>query len=127
MTLIKKINYLLKQKKFKTLKNKKKNYKYQFILSSFHKKEIEKIIKLLTNSIKNFNITYKIITLKPKIKKITIIKSPHIYKKSREQIQLKTYKIIFQLKSSQLNLNIFTKYIKKLQLTTIGIKIIKYF
>jgi ribosomal protein S10 len=51
-------------------------------------------IKLVLNKI---NLNYTVIDLPIKIKKITLNKSPHVYKKAREQFQIITYKTTFNI------------------------------
>ena len=51
------------------------------------------IIKIL----ENFNISYKRIDLPTRKKKLTILKSPHVYKSAREQFIIKTYKTFILL------------------------------
>lgn len=45
-------------------------------------------------------ITYKVSNIPTKKKRITLLKSPHVNKKSREQFQHSTYKTFFKLKSA---------------------------
>lgn len=42
----------------------------------------------LSTILKKKNIDYNITSLPKKIKKITLLKSPHVYKKAREQFQI---------------------------------------
>lgn len=53
------------------------------------------IIKVLTKS----NLSYSIFTLPNKKKRITLLKSPHVNKKAREQFQFDSYKLLIDLKT----------------------------
>lgn len=62
----------------------------------------------LKNILSKLLITYKVSDMPTTIKRITLLKSPHVNKKSREQFQHSRYKAFFRIKN------------------TLGIKIIKY-
>lgn len=49
---------------------------------------------LLVQLLKKLKINFKYTNVPIKIKKITLLKSPHVNKKAREQFDLKTYKSV---------------------------------
>jgi len=61
----------------------------------------------IENVFKNSNVSYTIITLPTKIKHYSILRSPHVYKKSIETFEERIYKINFKI--NNLNLTQFTK------------------
>lgn len=68
-------------------------YKVQIKLKSFDPFFLNQVIFLLSDILKTFKITnYKEVFIPSKTKKITVIRSPHIHKKSRDQFQIKKYK-----------------------------------
>ena len=76
--------------------NKKKYVLIQFNFKSFHQKLIEKNLVKIIKKAKLMNIYTKgIIRLPLRIKRFTVLRSPHVYKKSREQFELKTHHRMF--------------------------------
>ena len=76
--------------------NKKKYVLIQFNFKSFHQKLIEKNLIKIIKKAKLMNIYTKgIIRLPLRIKRFTVLRSPHVYKKSREQFELKTHHRMF--------------------------------
>ena len=63
----------------------------------------------LQNLFLKLNIFYKKFFLPIKKKKITLLKSPHVYKKAREQFELTSFKQIFLLSSNYTT--IFLKFL----------------
>lgn len=61
----------------------------------------------IENVFKNYNIHYTIISLPTKIKHYSILRSPHVYKKSIETFEEKIYRINFKINS--LNFKQFNK------------------
>lgn len=53
----------------------------------------------IISTLKKSNILYSIAYLPKKKKRITLLKSPHVYKTSREQFQFVTYKMLISLNS----------------------------
>ena len=58
-------------------------------------------LKFLKQVLNKLNITYSHINLPMKSKKITLLKSPHIHKKAREQFEMKTFKTLFNINKSK--------------------------
>ena len=56
--------------------------------------------KFLIKQFTKLNIYYSHFTLPIKRKKITLLRSPHVYKKSREQFELKKYKHLIHIYSN---------------------------
>ena len=69
----------------------------QILLKSHHFDFFQKNLELLGQIFPSSSI----IRLPTKIKKWTVIRSPHVHKKSREQFEIRNYSAIFQIKSSQ--------------------------
>ena len=76
------------------------------------------ILKVL----EKINTKYSIINLPTKIKKITVLKSPHVYKKAREQFQISIFKTTLNI--STIN-SYFIKHLLLNKPSTIKIKIIR--
>ncbi len=51
----------------------------------------------LESVLKNLSIDYSIFNLPKKEEKLTLLKSPHVYKKAKEQFKLSTYKAIISI------------------------------
>jgi small subunit ribosomal protein S10 len=51
----------------------------------------------ITRALKKFQVFYRLSNLPKKKKRITLLKSPHVYKKAREQFQFTSYKLIISL------------------------------
>ena len=67
----------------------------QIILKSYHFDFLKSNIQILQQIIPNL----KIVRLPTKIKKWTVIRSPHVHKKSREQFEIRTYSTILILEA----------------------------
>lgn len=94
----------------KTVNSKSAGSKLIFISNS--KKSLTKYADLLDIYFKKLNINYSILHLPTSKKRITLLKSPHVNKKSKEHFELNTYKIqiilnsfyeIFLIKSAFVN------------------------
>lgn len=95
----------------------------QIKIYSFYHIFINKIIQILKIYFKNFNfINIKIIKLPTKFKKFTVLKAPHIDKKSKEQFESRLYTTLICVnnllfyKKKKLILDQFIKYLKNLNL-----------
>lgn len=76
----------------------------QLIIKSINKRSLVLYQTFLVKIFSKININYKLISLPKKIKRITLLKSPHVNKSAREQFEIKTYKIALYIE----NLNIET-------------------
>ena len=89
-----------------------------FQFKGFHPSLLNKTLDKIIKKAKLMNIFIKgKIYLPTKIKRLTVLKSPHVYKKSREQFELKTYKRLLVTFFEYNDLNkkkskVFINYIK---------------
>ena len=77
----------------------------QIKLNSINQPTLKFYLKFLMNIFQKFHLNYTCINLPTTTKRITLLKSPHVYKKAREQFELHTYKAVLTLlypKNSQL-------------------------
>lgn len=74
----------------------------KIVLSSSSKNSITLYLYFLVKILKKFNINYSIVNLPTTKKRITLLKSPHVNKKAKDQFEICYYKTIvcFDLKSS---------------------------
>lgn len=96
------------------------NCKIILKITTFHYHSIQNILSKIIKKIKQLKIAFQGPSVLPtKIKRFTVLKSPHVNKKSRDQFEMKIYKSIIILaipdiqKNKQL-IKIFFKYIKSL-------------
>jgi small subunit ribosomal protein S10 len=84
-------------------------------LKSFNPIILEAISDICLNEAKKAKITKAfLIRLPKKVKKFSLIRSPHVYKKSREQLEVLSYNRILHLEGSEESLEkIITKTIVK--------------
>lgn len=73
---------------------------FQIKLKSVNQHSLFFYTKFLSSVLNKANITFYNLNLPKKIRKLTLLKSPHVNKKAREQFQLKIYTISFFLNSS---------------------------
>ncbi len=98
----------------------------QINIKSFKQQTLTTYISFLKNILKKLNLNFFLINIPKKTKKMTLLKSPHVHKKAREQFQMCLYKKVIYvninknmmyLKALLLNkpklLNITVKYIGK--------------
>lgn len=98
----------------------------QINIKSFKQQTLTTYILFLKNILKKLNLKFFLINIPKKTKKMTLLKSPHVHKKAREQFQMCLYKKVIYvnvnknmmyLKALLLNkpklLNITVKYIGK--------------
>lgn len=64
------------------------------ILTSTSQKAINTYVRFFEVLFKQLKITSSIFSLPTKIKKIHLLKSPHVYKKAKEHFEMRTYKKI---------------------------------
>jgi small subunit ribosomal protein S10 len=93
-------------------------------LKTVNKKILTIYINFLTKFFKNYNINFSKISLPTKRSKFTLLKSPHVYKKAREQFEFINYKQVFYIYNSEnKNLLKFLLYNKPAEIKSL-IKII---
>ena len=73
---------------------------FQIKINSIHKQTLTLYITFLQKLFKKANIDYTTVCLPTTIKRITLLKSPHVYKKAREQFELHTYRAILNILST---------------------------
>lgn len=71
---------------------------YQIKLSSYSQKTLNLYIEFLKLNFKKVNIKFSKFDLPKTKKKITLLKSPHVYKKSKEHFEIKKFKTVFVFK-----------------------------
>jgi small subunit ribosomal protein S10 len=98
-------------------------FKAQLKLKSFDHTLINLLIFLLKDIMVALNYKdFKQIALPSQCKKITVIRSPHIHKKSRDQFQIKTYKRFLEVSFTNLNtLYAFSEICRKLRVAGVQI------
>ena len=74
---------------------------------SFNIYKLNQIIRNLEKEAKIYNLESTIISLPKKNKKITILRSPHVHKKARDQFEVQNYSKIFKIKGSSNNIKNF--------------------
>lgn len=80
--------------------------------NSFDSKTLNLFFFFLLNLFKKYYLQISIISLKKKKKKITLLKSPHVHKKAREQFQLIKFSFLIIFKVPQAKLIEFFSLIK---------------
>jgi small subunit ribosomal protein S10 len=70
------------------------NFKLTIQLSSVNQKIITFYLSYLINIFKKLNLLFKLNALPLKKKRITLLRSPHVFKKSREQFEVIKYKYV---------------------------------
>ena len=71
----------------------------KLILTSSSQKSLNVYIKYLKLTFKTWNITPSIFFLPTKIKRISLLKSPHVNKKAKEHFEIRNYKRVICFKS----------------------------
>lgn len=77
----------------------------QFSLKSINKLSLNSYTAFLQNQFKVTNLKYTLFNLPIKKKRVTLLKSPHVNKTAREQFEIKFYKTIIKLDSTNLSSN----------------------
>jgi small subunit ribosomal protein S10 len=94
----------------------------QLNIKSFNKQLLNIYSNFLKNTLKNYGIKFSFISNPIKKKKITLLKSPHVHKKAREQFELRIHKQTFFIKKV-ISIQHFNKIlINKPKLININIK-----
>lgn len=75
-------------------------HKIQIELTSLEKNIIKSYIAFLTTHLNLKKIDVSLISMPVKTKVLTLQRSPHVYKKAREQFQFSTYKTVMTLSSN---------------------------
>ena len=64
--------------------------------------------------------------MQEKIKKYIVIRSPHIYKKSREQFETRTFKRLISFNASPQYFHLLQAYLTKFYPVGLAVKILSY-
>ncbi|MBL4623632.1 MAG: hypothetical protein JKY42_00565 [Flavobacteriales bacterium] len=72
---------------------------YQIILSSNSKKSLVLYILFLKLLFKKLKLNFSVFNLPSTKKRLTLLKSPHVYKKSKEHFEIKNFKVLFSFNS----------------------------
>nr|QFP99070.1 ribosomal protein S10 [Telonemida sp.] len=67
-------------------------------IKSFNSRTLDNFFNSLTKDIKEQKVSMSFTRLPTRISKITLIKSPHVYKKSREQFESRHYTRVIKLR-----------------------------
>ena len=94
---------------------------YFITFTGYIGKILDNIIKLFTK----YNSLYCFVLLPVKIKKLTILKSPHIFKKSREQFETRISKRLMILKINDSELSTFNKLLSGISWSIFNVSIKK--
>jgi len=96
-------------------------------LQSYNSRLINNYIKFLKKEASLFNIVLEGPVFLPKnTKRFTVIRSPHVFSKSKEQFELKVFKYLLKVnisKNSKLNFKFFQKFLINNIISGIGLKI----
>lgn len=82
----------------------------QISIKSFKQNILNIYIKFLESLFKKLQLEYSLFSIPTKKKKITLLKSPHVHKKAREQFELNTYKKTIHIKNFK-NVNHLNNFI----------------
>lgn len=81
------------------------NNNFLIILKTNKKNLLKIYLAFIKNIFIKLNIKYKISQLPRKFKRITILKSPHVYKKAREQFEIRTFSSIIKIYNYNMSFN----------------------
>lgn len=74
---------------------------YYLIFTSLSKKALNSYKKYLAINFTRYKIRFNSFTIPKKIKRVTLLKSPHVNKKSKETFKVINYRIGFKLKTNK--------------------------
>jgi len=98
------------------------NNTLQITICSIDKTLLGIYLTFLKNIFKKLNIVYTSTNLPLKIKKITLLKSPHVHKKAREQFEIKKFKKLFIIKNLKLSKYLVFIFLNKPKFIKIKVK-----
>jgi len=98
------------------------NNTLQITICSIDKTLLGIYLTFLKNILKKLNIGYTYTNLPLKIKKITLLKSPHVHKKAREQFEIKKFKKLFIIKNLKLSKYLVFIFLNKPKFIKIKVK-----
>ena len=94
------------------MNEKKSTFEIRVRLQSFNKSRIEVLKKRIKMFATNYNFLYSSINLPIDKKKITVLKSPHVNKKARDQFEVNISNCLVILKGLHFNLAIYQKLLE---------------
>ncbi len=80
-------------------------------LKSNFKKTLELYTYYLEKQLKSTNVDFKLVRLPKRIKRLTILKSPHVNKKARDQYEIRTYSLTFVITKNFQDLSGLLKFV----------------
>lgn len=98
------------------------NNTLQITICSIDKTLLGIYLTFLKNVLKKLNVVYTSTNLPLKIKKITLLKSPHVHKKAREQFEIKKFKKLFIIKNLKLSKYLIFVFLNKPKFIKIKVK-----
>lgn len=98
------------------------NNTLQITICSIDKTLLGIYLTFLKNTFRKLNIVYTSTNLPLKIKKITLLKSPHVHKKAREQFEIKKFKKLFIIKNLKLSKYLIFIFLNKPKFIKIKVK-----
>jgi len=93
---------------------------YLQIISS-HLMSLKAYVFLLRYLCKKQKLNYSVIRLATRERKITLLRSPHVHKKSKQQFLLKKHKILFNIDTDSISLNKILVYAIRKKLKNINL------
>jgi small subunit ribosomal protein S10 len=94
----------------------------QLKISSIDATVLSFYLVFLKNSLKRLNIECTFTSLPIETKKITLLKSPHVHKKAREQFQIKKFTKLVTIKNLNLSKYILFIFLNKPKFIKIKVK-----
>ena len=80
-------------------------------LKSNFKKTLELYTFYLEKNLKSTDVDFKLVRLPKRIKRLTILKSPHVNKKARDQYEIRTYNLTFVITKNVQDLSGLLKFL----------------
>lgn len=72
-------------------------------------KSLSRYISLIEKTFQEFEIVYSRVNLPKRKQRVTLLKSPHVNKKAKEQFEIRIYKVVFFIRRQQFNSSIITQ------------------
>ena len=94
----------------------------QITVCSIDKTLLNIYLSFLENILKKLNLAYTSTNLPLKTKKITLLKSPHVHKKAREQFEIKKFKKLFTIKNFKISKSLIFIFLNKPKFIKIKVK-----
>ncbi len=92
-------------------------------LKSNFQKTLELYTYYLEKNLKSINVDFKLVRLPIKKKRLTILKSPHVNKKARDQYELRTYSLTVVITKNFQDISRVIKFLLSNKPTLINAKI----